>query len=116
MRGTLIVLQMRRWFTTSRRKVFGFGPLNYDKSVTLTDSQNCQIEIPLEAHPIGSHGPSLIPFNRDLLDVLACPISGDSLKYDEERNVLVSERIGVAFPINKAGMPIFLKKWAIMDA
>lgn len=77
--------------------------------------QNQKIEMPLEVHPIGTTGPSLIPFNRELLEVLACPISGDQLIFDEERNVLVSERIGVSFPINKAGMPVFLKKWAIME-
>lgn len=115
--GDLDTLYMRRWasFVSSRRKIFGFEPVECDESVKIINDKNEAVEIPLEAHSIGTFGPSIIPFNRELLDVLACPISGDALVFDEKNNVLISERVGVAFPINKAGMPIFLKKWAIMD-
>lgn len=110
---------MRRFFSeiakVSRRRVaFEFEPLNYDESVSVKLESGESIEIPLEAHPIGSHGPSLIPFDESLLDVLACPITGKALVYDKERNLLISEEAKVGFPINKAGIPIFLKKWAIM--
>lgn len=98
---------------TSRRRAFGFEKLfNYDDTVTV-QSPKGPVEIPLEAHPIGTHGPSTIPFDESLLEILACPISRQPLKFDRERNVLVSEATGYAFPINKTGMPIFLKKWAI---
>ena len=76
-------------------------------------SPNGPVSVPLEAQEIGSFGPSIIPFDEKLLEILACPISGEPLKFDRGRNLLVSEATGYAFPINKAGMPIFLKKWAI---
>lgn len=104
----------RRLFSSlkSRREAFGFGGLNYDESIELPGPQG-PVQVPLEAHAIGTYGPSAIPFDESLLNVLACPISGGALKFDREKNVLVSEVAGYAFPINKAGMPVFLKKWAI---
>ena len=98
---------------SKRREIFQFGPLEYDTKVTVHTDTSENVEIPLEAHSIGSYGPSLIPFDEGLLADLACPISGHGLKFDKEHNVLVSEAAGVAFPINKAGIPLFLKKWAI---
>lgn len=95
-----------------RRKAFGFEKSNYDETVELP-SPSGPVTIPLEAQEIGSFCPSIIPFNEALLDILACPISGEELKFDRDRNILVSEATGYAFPINKAGIPIFLKKWAI---
>ena len=106
-----IILCNWRLFS-SRRAAFQFDKLNYDKTVDLP-GPNGLVEVPLEAHEIGTYGPSLIPFNEKLLEVLACPISGEPLKFDRDRNLLISEATGYAFPINKAGMPIFLKKWAI---
>lgn len=96
-----------RSFTT-RRAAFEFEPFERDQFVKIASQ-----EIPLEVHEMGTFGPSIIPFNEALLADLACPISGQALKYDRERNILISESAKIAFPINKAGMPIFLKKWAI---
>lgn len=102
---------VKRLFS-SRRKAFGFEKLNYEETVELP-SPSGPVTVPLEAQEIGSSGPSLIPFDETLLEILACPISGEPLKFDRDRNLLISEATGYAFPINKAGMPIFLKKWAI---
>lgn len=107
------LLARARIRSLSMRKLFEFDKLEYEKSVTIKNLKNEPVEIPLEAHQIGSHGPSLIPFNEALLKDLACPISGGPLKFDSERNLLISEAAQVAFPINKAGMPLFLKKWTI---
>lgn len=104
-------LIVKRVFS-SRRKTFAFEKLNYEETVEL-QSPTGPVTVPLEAQEIGSSGPSLIPFDEKLLDILACPISGEPLKFDRERNLLISEATGYGFPINKAGIPIFLKKWAI---
>lgn len=110
-------LLRRRLFSgiSKRRELFQFEPLEYDTKVNVHSDAMGTVEIPLESHPMGMHGPSLIPFDETLLEALACPISGCELKFDRERNVLVSEEAGVAFPINSAGMPLFLKKWAILS-
>ena len=106
------LISISRRVFSSRRKAFGFDKLNYEDTVVLPSPKG-PVVVPLEAQAIGSFGPSIIPFDEELLEILACPISGESLKFDRERNLLISETIGYAFPINKAGMPIFLKKWAI---
>ena len=106
---------MRRPFSSlsKRRALFQFEALEYDDKVAVHSDSMGTVEIPLESHPIGTYSPSRIPFDEKLLEVLACPISGCELKFDRKRNILVSEAAGVAFPINNAGMPLFLKKWAI---
>lgn len=98
---------------SKRRELFQFEPLEYDTKVTVHSDVVGEVEIPLESHPMGQHGPSLIPFDERLLEALACPISGGELEFDRECNVLVSGKAGVAFPINNAGMPLFLKNWTI---
>jgi uncharacterized protein YbaR (Trm112 family) len=50
--------------------------------------------------------PNLKIFNR-----LVCPISREPLKFNEEKNELISEAAAVAFPI-KNGIPILLIKEA----
>lgn len=110
-----IQLQFRRFLSNvhkSRREVFQFTPAECDKNVSVTIEDET-VQVPLEVHPIGSFGPSLIPFDVGLLSCLACPISGDALEFDPERNILISPQIKIGFPINSAGMPIFLKRWAI---
>jgi uncharacterized protein YbaR (Trm112 family) len=42
-----------------------------------------------------------------LLDLLVCPLTKSSLRYDRERNELVSERAGLAYPV-RDGIPIML--------
>ncbi|XP_053401654.1 protein preY, mitochondrial-like isoform X2 [Mercenaria mercenaria] len=43
-------------------------------------------------------------FDERLLEVLVCPLSKQPLRYDKANNELVSESIGVAYPI-KNGIP-----------
>ena len=42
-----------------------------------------------------------------LLDLLVCPLTKGPLRYDRERQELVSEQAGLAYPI-KDGIPIML--------
>jgi hypothetical protein len=42
-----------------------------------------------------------------LLDLLVCPLSKGPLRYDRERQELVSEQAGLAYPI-RDGIPIML--------
>ncbi|MGQ0675198.1 MAG: Trm112 family protein [Rhodospirillales bacterium] len=49
-------------------------------------------------------GPSVDP---KLLEILVCPLTKGPLRYDAERQELVSERAGLAYPI-RDGIPIML--------
>lgn len=42
-----------------------------------------------------------------LLEILVCPLTKGPLRYDAERQELVSERAGLAYPI-RDGIPIML--------
>lgn len=42
-----------------------------------------------------------------LLDLLACPLTKTPLRYDAERQELISDKAGLAFPIRE-GIPIML--------
>lgn len=42
-----------------------------------------------------------------LLEILVCPLTKGTLRYDRERQELISERAGLAFPI-RDGIPIML--------
>jgi uncharacterized protein YbaR (Trm112 family) len=52
--------------------------------------------------PIDEAGP-----DPRLLDLLVCPLTKATLRYDRERNELVSEQAGLAYPI-RDGIPIML--------
>ena len=52
--------------------------------------------------PIDEAGP-----DPRLLDLLVCPLTKGTLRYDRERNELVSEQAGLAYPI-RDGIPIML--------
>lgn len=52
--------------------------------------------------PIGEAGP-----DPRLLELLVCPLTKASLRYDRDRNELVSEQAGLAYPI-RDGIPIML--------
>ena len=45
--------------------------------------------------------------NKDLLDILVCPISKSKLEYDEKNQELISKEALLAFPI-RDGIPIML--------
>jgi uncharacterized protein YbaR (Trm112 family) len=42
-----------------------------------------------------------------LLEILVCPLTKGPLRYDEEKQELISEKAGLAFPI-RDGIPIML--------
>lgn len=46
-------------------------------------------------------------FDRHMLEALVCPVTHTTLAYDAERQELVSQAAGLAFPI-RAGIPIML--------
>jgi uncharacterized protein YbaR (Trm112 family) len=52
--------------------------------------------------PIPEAGP-----DPRLLDLLVCPLTKSTLRYDRERNELVSDQAGLAYPI-RDGIPIML--------
>jgi uncharacterized protein len=47
-------------------------------------------------------------FDRRMLEALVCPRTGQTLKYDQERQELVSAATSLAFPIRN-GIPIMLE-------
>ncbi len=46
-----------------------------------------------------------------LLEILVCPLTRTTLKYDRERQELVSRAAGLAYPI-RSGVPIMLPEEA----
>lgn len=49
--------------------------------------------------------------NDELLDMLVCPITKGSLKYDKENNELISKAAKLAFPV-RDGIPVLLEDQA----
>lgn len=47
------------------------------------------------------------PVDPRLLDLLVCPLTKTTLRYDRERQELISEQAGLAYPI-RDGIPIML--------
>jgi uncharacterized protein YbaR (Trm112 family) len=47
------------------------------------------------------------PVDPKLLDLLVCPLTKGPLRYDRDRQELVSEQAGLAYPI-RDGIPIML--------
>ncbi len=45
--------------------------------------------------------------DTELLAMLVCPITRTQLVYDEEREELISEAAGLAFPV-RSGVPVML--------
>ncbi len=45
--------------------------------------------------------------NPKLLDMLVCPVTKMPLRYDAEKQELISDKAGLAFPIRE-GIPIML--------
>ena len=52
-----------------------------------------------------AHGPRAV--DRKLLEILVCPLTKGPLRYDTERQELVSDKAGLAYPI-RDGIPIML--------
>ncbi len=49
--------------------------------------------------------------DKELLDMLICPVSRTSLRYDAEAQYLISDEAGLRYSI-KGGIPILLKESA----
>ncbi len=49
--------------------------------------------------------------DKDLLDILVCPVTKDKLLLDEENNELISKEANLAYPI-RDGIPIMLPEEA----
>ncbi len=49
--------------------------------------------------------------DKDLLDILVCPVTKDKLLLDEENNELLSKEAKLAYPI-RDGIPIMLPEEA----
>jgi uncharacterized protein YbaR (Trm112 family) len=45
--------------------------------------------------------------DKSLLDILVCPLTKSTLRYDEENQELISDEAGLAYPI-KDGIPVML--------
>ncbi|MEL6964264.1 MAG: Trm112 family protein [Pseudomonadota bacterium] len=47
------------------------------------------------------------PVDPKLLDILVCPLTKSTLRYDRQRQELISDQAGLAYPI-RDGIPIML--------
>ncbi len=47
------------------------------------------------------------PVDPKLLDILVCPLTKSTLRYDRRRQELISDQAGLAYPI-RDGIPIML--------
>ena len=50
---------------------------------------------------------SSMPISQDLLKIIVCPVTRQSLVYDAEAQELISEEAGLAFPVRR-GIPILI--------
>lgn len=66
-------------------------------------------DIPASAHPAVSRNPAGV--DPRLLEILVCPVTKTTLRYDRERNELVSLAAHLAYPI-RDGIPIMLPEEA----
>lgn len=48
-----------------------------------------------------------MPTDPKLLEILVCPLTRTTLRYDSERQELISRAAGLAYPI-RGGLPIML--------
>ncbi|MGI9416931.1 MAG: Trm112 family protein [Geminicoccaceae bacterium] len=51
--------------------------------------------------------PAASPVDPKLLDILVCPLTKSTLRYDRARQELISDQAGLAYPI-RDGIPIML--------
>ena len=55
----------------------------------------------------GASPPGGASVDRKLLEILVCPLTKGPLRYDRERQELISDQAGLAYPI-RDGIPIML--------
>lgn len=60
---------------------------------------------PAEARPAEARGGQVDP---KLLEILVCPVTHTRLRYDAEKQELISDAAGLAYPI-RDGIPIMLQ-------
>ena len=60
---------------------------------------------PAETRPTEARGAQVDP---KLLEILVCPVTHTRLRYDAEKQELISEAAGLAYPI-RDGIPIMLQ-------
>ena len=48
-----------------------------------------------------------VKYDRKMLEALVCPLTQDTLEYNEENQELISKSAGLAYPIRN-GIPIML--------
>ncbi|MFQ5959054.1 MAG: Trm112 family protein [Alphaproteobacteria bacterium] len=60
-----------------------------------------------EATESGRGGEATTGVDPKLLEILVCPLTKGPLRYDRERQELISEQAGLAYPI-RDGIPIML--------
>ena len=48
-----------------------------------------------------------VKYDRKMLEALVCPLTQDTLEYNEENQELISKSAGLAYPIRE-GIPIML--------
>ena len=46
-------------------------------------------------------------FNKELLEIIVCPLSKEKLVYDEDKNCLMARISNLTYPI-KSGIPIMI--------
>lgn len=49
--------------------------------------------------------------DKNLLDILVCPVSGGALKYDHKKQLLICAKSGLAYPV-RDGIPVLLEEEA----
>lgn len=49
--------------------------------------------------------------DKELLEILVCPVTKEKLQYDEDKGELISKKAGLAYPI-RDGIPIMLESEA----
>ena len=52
-----------------------------------------------------------MPIDKNILDILVCPVTKEKLVYDEKRDSLISESARLSYPIRN-GIPIMLPEEA----
>jgi uncharacterized protein YbaR (Trm112 family) len=75
----------------------------------MTDNPESGAETPDNSATTGAStsgaGPRMV--DRKLLEILVCPLTKGPLRYDTERQELISDKAGLAYPV-RDGIPIML--------
>ena len=71
----------------------------------MTDQPDSGATAPDQTASASASGPRMV--DRKLLEILVCPLTKGSLRYDVERQELISDKAGLAYPV-RDGIPIML--------